>query len=89
MGVHLATEFCLILHGTQLQQAPVGEVVYGDICFLHTVDRSLLLHDGVDGECINPTAALHLYIEREIHSTRGEYGLGFQPRHCNSQLLQQ
>lgn len=50
MGVHLASEFCLILHCTQLQQAPLGKMVYGDIRFLHAVDRSLLLHDGVDGK---------------------------------------
>lgn len=51
MGVHLASEFCFILHCPQLQQAPLGKMVYGDICFLHVMDRSLLLHDGVDGEC--------------------------------------
>lgn len=61
MGLHLAPEFCLILHCTQLQQTALGEVVHGDLCFLHAVDRSLLLRDGVDGECIEgPTAALGL-----------------------------
>lgn len=25
-------------------------MVHGDLCLVHTVDRSLLLHDGVDGE---------------------------------------
>lgn len=62
MGVHLATEFRLILHCTQLQQAALGEMVHGDVCFLHAVDRSLLLHDGVDGECNwDPMALLNLF----------------------------
>lgn len=62
MGIHLATEFCLILHCTQLQQAPLGEMVHGDVRFLHTVDRSLLLRDGVDGECVeDPMALLDLF----------------------------
>lgn len=61
MGVHLATEFCLVLHCTQLQQAALGKMVHGDICFLHAVDRSLLLCDGVDGKCTeDPTAVLDL-----------------------------
>lgn len=72
MGVHLATEFRLILHCTQLQQAPLGEVVYGDFCFLHSVDRSLLLHNGVDGECTeDPTAACDLCRERNTLNQRG------------------
>lgn len=52
MGIHLATEFRLVLHCPQLQQTPLGEMVYGDICFFYTMDRSLLLHDGVDGKFV-------------------------------------
>lgn len=70
MGVHLAPELCLVLHCPQLQQAPLGEVVYGDLRFLHAVDRSLLLHDGVDGESRAPCSAGSL--QREILSPRGE-----------------
>lgn len=78
MGIHLATEFCLILHCTQLQQAPLGEVVHGDICFLHAVDCSLLLHDGVDGKCIKDAMAA-LDLCREKNTTREEHALGFHP----------
>ena len=54
VGVHLAPELRPVLHRPQLQQAPLGEVVYGDLRFVHAVDRSLLLHDGVDGESRTP-----------------------------------
>ena len=54
VGIHLAPELRLVLHRPQLQQAPLGEVVYGDLRFVHAVDRSLLLHDGVDGESRTP-----------------------------------
>lgn len=72
MGVHLATEFCLILHCTQLQQTPLGKMVYGDICFFHVVDSSLLVHDGVDGECTeDPVALLDFFREKNTLNQRG------------------
>lgn len=83
MGIHLAPELCLVLHGPQLQQTPLGEVVYGDFRFLHIVDRSLLLHDGLDGEsrtlCNVPS------LQRKALPSRGEQGWGFRM----SQLLPQ
>lgn len=76
MGIHLAPEFCLIFYCTQLQQAPLGKVVHGDICFFHAVDRSLFLHDGMDGKCIEePIAVLpgDLYREKTTLSLRGTW----------------
>lgn len=89
MGVHLATEFCLILHCTQLQQAPLGKMVYGDICFFHIMDSSFLLHDGVDGECIeDPMALLDLFREKKCTQSEGNSKCGFSPVTV-SQLLPQ
>lgn len=40
-------------------------MVYGDICILYIMDCGLLLHDGVDGECIkDPVALLELFEEK-------------------------
>ena len=72
MGFHLATEFCLVLHCPQLQQTPLGEVVYGDVCFLYAVDRSLLLHDGVDGECVRNPVHRWVSLEPKVCSTRDD-----------------
>lgn len=74
MGVHLAPEFCLVFHCTQLQQAPLGKVVPGDVCLFHAVDRSLLLRDGVDGRCIEEPVAVRpvgLCREKNTLSQRG------------------
>lgn len=49
VDLHMALEFCPVLHSAQLQQTPLGKMVHGHLCFFYPVDCSFFLHDGVDG----------------------------------------
>lgn len=48
----MAVDICAVYHNSKLQQTTLGEVLYADICLLHSLDCLVLLLHGVDGECM-------------------------------------
>lgn len=50
MAAGLATESAAVLHRSQLCHPSLGALVYGLVHLLHSLDRFLLLHHGVDGK---------------------------------------
>ena len=51
MDFDMAVDICALLHHSKLQQTTLGEVFYGDIHLIHSLDCLVLLLHGVDGKC--------------------------------------
>lgn len=71
MGVHLAPHLSAMHHNPQLQQASLGEVLHGHLRHCHTLDRCLLLPDGVAGEWRHRDHLPHVTPEQEEFEQRG------------------
>lgn len=52
MDFDMAVDIHALLHHSKLQQTTLGEVFYGDIRVIHSLDCLVLLLHGVDGKCI-------------------------------------
>lgn len=48
----MAVDIRAVCHNSKLQQATLGEVLYADICLVHSLDCPVLLLYGVDGKCM-------------------------------------
>lgn len=49
----MASAPAAVLHRAQLCQTSLGEILHGFLHPVHSLDRSLLLPDGLDGEWTN------------------------------------
>lgn len=48
----MAVDIRALLHHSKLQQTTLGEVFYGDVHLIYSLDCRVLILHGVDGKCM-------------------------------------